>query len=140
MSKYLKLFETHTEYQTYEQSGDMIKPNVSYCKDNNEVHYNPWVETRVVATFNVTSTSDTTTILGDTTNISAVEIDGVEQPSVEYEYTFSTTGEHTVKYTLIEPTSIGEYTFDSCDSLTSVTIGSGVKSIGYTFYTLRLGK
>ena len=41
MSKYLKLFETHTEYQTYAQSGDMIKPNVSYCEDNNEVHYNP---------------------------------------------------------------------------------------------------
>ena len=43
MGKYLKLFETHTEYQTYAQSGDMIKPNVSYCEDNNEVHYNPYV-------------------------------------------------------------------------------------------------
>lgn len=41
MADYLKLFETHAEYQTYEQSGDMIKPNVSYCEDNNEVHYNP---------------------------------------------------------------------------------------------------
>ena len=41
MGIFLKLFETHNEYQTYEQSGDMIKPNVSYCEDNNEVHYNP---------------------------------------------------------------------------------------------------
>ena len=44
MGDYLKLFETHTEYQTYEQSGDMIKPNVSYCEDNNDVHYNPYVD------------------------------------------------------------------------------------------------
>ncbi len=42
MSNYLKLFTTHSEYQTYAQSGDMIKPNVSYCEDNNEVHYNPF--------------------------------------------------------------------------------------------------
>ena len=41
MGDYLKLFETHAEYQTYEQSGDMLKPNVSYCEDNNCVHYNP---------------------------------------------------------------------------------------------------
>lgn len=39
--KYLKKFETHAEYQTYEQSGDMIKPNVSLCVQENEVHYNP---------------------------------------------------------------------------------------------------
>ena len=37
--KYLKLFETHTEYQTYINSQDRILPNVSYCEDNNEVHY-----------------------------------------------------------------------------------------------------
>jgi len=43
MGTYLKLFETHSEYQTYAQSGDMIKPNVSYCEDDNEVHYNPYV-------------------------------------------------------------------------------------------------
>ncbi len=44
MGKYLKLFETHAEYQTYAQSGDMIKPNVSYCEDDNEVHYNPIID------------------------------------------------------------------------------------------------
>ena len=44
MGDYLKLFETHAEYQTYEQSGDMLKPNVSYCEDNNCVHYNPYVD------------------------------------------------------------------------------------------------
>ena len=51
MGKYLKLFKTHTEYQTYAQSGDMIKPNVSYCEDNNEVHYNPWTYAEAYLTF-----------------------------------------------------------------------------------------
>ena len=41
MGDYLKLFEKHSEYETY-SSGNMLKPNVSYCEDNNEVHYNPW--------------------------------------------------------------------------------------------------
>ena len=42
MGDYLKLFETHAEYEDYSGGGEMIKPNVSYCEDNNEVHYNPW--------------------------------------------------------------------------------------------------
>ena len=87
-------------------------------------------ETRVVATVNVTNTSGTTSILGDTSNIRAVEIDGVEQQSVETGYTFSTTGEHTVKYTLTDPTSIGDDTFIECSALTSVTIPDSVSSIG----------
>ena len=41
-TKYLKLFETHAEYQTYINGQDSILPNVSYCEDNNDVHYNPW--------------------------------------------------------------------------------------------------
>ena len=42
MGDYLKLFETHSEYESYSGGGEMLKPNVSYCEDNNEVHYNPW--------------------------------------------------------------------------------------------------
>lgn len=36
MNKYLKLYESHSQYVEPE-----IKPNVSYCKQENEVHYNP---------------------------------------------------------------------------------------------------
>ena len=98
----------------------------------NAVAYKPYVpqETRVVAKFNVTDTSSPTHIVYDTTNISAIEIDGVAQPSVITGFTFSITGEHTVKYTLTDPTSIGQRTFDSCTRLTSVTIGSSVTYIG----------
>ena len=44
MSKYLKLFENHTQYETFIGGGGVtpfVKPNVSYCVQENEVHYNP---------------------------------------------------------------------------------------------------
>lgn len=41
MGDYLKLFETHSEYETYIEGQDAILPNVSYCEDQNDVHYNP---------------------------------------------------------------------------------------------------
>ena len=41
MGDYLKLFEEHTDYETYIEGQDVVLPNVSYCEDNNEVHYNP---------------------------------------------------------------------------------------------------
>ena len=35
MAKYLKLFDTHAEYEAFIQT-DFDKPNVSYCMDNND--------------------------------------------------------------------------------------------------------
>lgn len=37
---YLKLFEQHSQYETYINGQDAVLPNVSYCIDNDEVHYN----------------------------------------------------------------------------------------------------
>lgn len=45
MSKYLKKFDTHTEYESY-IGGEPLLPNVSICVDNedkNHVHYNPLI-------------------------------------------------------------------------------------------------
>ena len=39
--KYIKLFNTHDDYETYINSQDRILPNVSYCEIEDEVHYNP---------------------------------------------------------------------------------------------------
>ena len=115
------------------RGGEMLLPNVSYCKDNNEVHYNPLVlETRLIAKFNVTDT-DNSTQISHTDGVSSfreIEIDGVVQPSVEYRYRFDTTGEHIIKYTLNNPTSIGNNAFSYCSGLTSVTIPNSVTSIG----------
>ena len=41
---YLKLFQTHSEYETFVSGGTMVKPNVSHCINENEVHYNPLVD------------------------------------------------------------------------------------------------
>ena len=160
MAKYLKFFETHSAYNTYITGNDKILPNVSYCEDNNDVHYNPWTDPRVIVTYNVTSTSEAITLTQLTSCFSEMEIDGVVQPSVVGSYQFDTTGEHIVKYTLVEgTTTIGYFTgtpiksiiipnsitsidasaFISCESLTSVTIGSGVTSIGNSAFQSCMG-
>ena len=40
MGKYLKKFETHAEYESFADSKAYGVPNVSYCTQQNEVHYN----------------------------------------------------------------------------------------------------
>ena len=41
--KYIKLFNEHPEYQEY-ISGNADLPNVSYCIEEDEVHYNPYID------------------------------------------------------------------------------------------------
>lgn len=139
MGKYIKLFSTTAEYNAYTaDTANFIKPNVSVCKDAlTVVYYNPWVETRLVTKFNVTDTSSPTPIGYNqyTSCFSEIEIDGVVQPSVVSAYTFSTTGEHTVKYTLTDTTTIGSQAFAGCPSLASVTIPNNVTSIGNGAFT-----
>lgn len=131
MGKFLKLFQIHSEYES--EKDDLIRPNVSYCEDQPVVvHYNPWVENKIIAKFNVTSTSNPTSIgySGYTVGFSSIEVDGSELANVVDKYTFSTTGEHTVKYTLTDPTSVLQNSFRNCTNLTSVQIPNTVTSIG----------
>ena len=88
------------------------------------------IDIRVIGKVNVTDTSKSTTICNSVEPFSAIEIDGVVQPSVVTSYTFTTTGEHTVKYTLVDPTSIGDNAFSFCTGLISITIPNSVTSIG----------
>ena len=41
MGKYIKKFDTHSDYEDFIETEDFIKPNVSYCVNDVEVHYNP---------------------------------------------------------------------------------------------------
>lgn len=38
---FLKLFQSHSDYNTYITVQNMVLPNVSYCENENEVHFNP---------------------------------------------------------------------------------------------------
>ena len=136
MAVYLKEFSTQNEYEAYIASKGKVLPNVSICDDTKDMHYNPWVETRVVAKYNVTNTSNPTPIGYNkwTSGFSEIEIDGVVQQSVVSAYTFDTIGEHTVKYTLKDQTNIGESAFENCSGLTSINIPSVVTNLGsYAF-------
>lgn len=158
--EYFKLFETQSEYQAYVSNIPWDKlPNISYCVESNE----PYTEGHpivLVARYNVTSTTEPTRIGFNayTSGVTAIEIDGVRQPSVTSAYTFNTLGEHRIEYKLLVPTnvsnsilcrcyqvysvtipktilSIDAYAFQTCSGLTSITIPSGVTSIGkYALY------
>ena len=39
--KYLKVFDQHSDYQAFVQSADYIRPNISCCKQEHDVHYSP---------------------------------------------------------------------------------------------------
>ena len=136
---YLKKFETDADYLTYINGEDVLLPNVSYCANEVHVHYNPFVE-RLVVKYNVEDASQPTLLYqygaeaGDL-RYEKIEIDGVNVPVAELDteegmYEFGTAGEHTVKYTLKDPTSIGYGAFGGCSGLTSVTIPNSVTSIG----------
>ena len=138
--KYITKFNTTASYEAAESS--LILPNVSLVTENNTVHYNPstpptpTAETRVVATFYVEYENETVNILGSNENVSSIEIDGTELPSVVSEYEFSTTGEHTVKYTLIDPTTISGDTFNDCYRLASIYIPDSVTTIGSDLFSV----
>ena len=130
--KYLKLFDSHEDYTDFQP--DMLKPNVSYCQLEDEVHFNGFRDARIVARFNVTSTSEPTKIMDADTDpsdvFSSIEIDGVEMATMDYEYTFGTTGEHIIKYTLIDTTTVPNKLFFECEDMTNVAFPDTVTKIG----------
>ena len=125
---YITYYSTTAEYNAAKSK--FLEPNVSFTNDDEVVHY--LKSTKVIAKYNVTSTSSSTKIGYNqyTSAFTEIEIDGVVRPIVVSAYTFNTLGEHTVKYTLKDPTSIGQYAFWNCSGLTSIIIPSGVTSIG----------
>lgn len=57
--KYLRLFDTHADYQDFTETQEFILPNVSRCRASNDVHYNPIPETRLVVTYSIVNDGGT---------------------------------------------------------------------------------
>ena len=138
---YLKLFDTHSQYESYAGGGGMLRPNVSHCVQENEVHYNPLVDPRLILKYNVADASNPTELYryfeGESTAallFDNVEIDGVnvsiaDLDAAEGMYQLSV-GEHTVKYTLKDETSIEGGTFWGVENISTVSIPNSVTTIG----------
>ena len=87
----------------------------------------------IVAKYNVTDTTTATTICGNTSYFSQMIVDGTAK-ALATTYEFTTTGEHEVVFVLKNGTSIGDYVFNGCSSLTSINIPDGVENIpNYAF-------
>ena len=127
--KYIKLFQTIAD----KQAATLDYPNTNYVVENSKASIEreaPIYQEDIVAKYNVVDINNPTRILFYRNNVANMIVDGVLQSSVSTGFTFDTTGEHTVKYTLADSTTIGESTFEDCSRLTSVIIGTGVTSIG----------
>jgi hypothetical protein len=143
MEKFISNFGTTEGFVSFSGTNECLKPHVSLTKDNGQVHFISR-EMRVVATFNTYNDGERVQIIGNnvdgrtlSTAFTSIEIDGVKQSSLLSGYTFSTAGEHTVKYTLSDVTVLGNDAFGFCN-LVSVIIPENVKSIGQSaFYICR---
>lgn len=148
MAKYLRKFESHTQYEEARQN--LILPNVSLCKQENEMHYNPYVPPQPIVYYASAKLSETTST-GTKSGLHTKAFSGASGQLTITSHTFEN-GVGTVEFngdvtkvgnyafyqctnlTSIDipnsVTSIGAAAFQNCSSLTSCTIGSGVTSIG----------
>lgn len=141
MSKYLKLFETTSEYEAYMGGGEKILPNVSLIEETNKVEYNPYIPPRndiiiynASEKLNVTWDDETATF-GTTIKSHTFE-NGVG--TIEFNGNVTSIGESAFfecsNLTSINipnsVTTIGESAFYNCYNLTSITIPNSVTSIG----------
>ena len=134
MTQIKNSINTYADLTAYNADLNKDFPNISYIQGTDEVKWNKYDPDHIVCVYNVTSTSSTTKLLNNDWNITYQIIDGVQQSSVQMNYTFDTLGEHIVKYK-INGTQLGTGTsyvngvFYKCTSLTSVTIPINITSI-----------
>ena len=141
MEDYIKQFNNHNAYVAFTQTEGFIKPNVSLCVQQNEVHYNPLIKITLECVYNADTTEyDIRLLRTEDENctfdpidmyeiFSEMEIDGVLQPELVDVYQFDTLGEHTIKYTLNEGITDFETAFGENYNLVSIIIPEGVDNI-----------
>lgn len=148
--KYLKLFTTHSDYNTAKNSLD--KPNVSLCDLEEEVHFNGQ-SYDVSLLFDFRSLPGyPVDLIGSSVlaNVTSMEIDGVKLTTPVYSYEFDTAGKHIVRFKFSSTTipyqafsqvpcnevsvsdnitTISEAAFYNTDTA-KITIGKGITAIG----------
>lgn len=146
MAKYLKKFNTHSEYNDFINGENKILPNISYCIDENDSHFNKFVETKTVAIYTVTDASTPTKLYAYQPNsmygsvvigvdlFHTIEIDGNEISISDIDsdngnYNLGA-GTHVVKYDFKNKTQIPNSVFDGCSNLTGIKLLDGITSIG----------
>lgn len=114
---------------------------MSFCEDDRDVHYNPYVVPMIVSVWNIENISNPTMIYGSDLEeyvyimdyFTLIEVDGesIDLAQLEYNqgrYTFPSSGEHIIKYAFLDD-FFSENTFDGCTGLTSVEIPNGFTTI-----------
>lgn len=139
MSKYLRLFETTSQYEAYMGGGEKILPNVSLIEETNKVEYNPYIPPQPItytASEKLNKTWDDETATFGATIKSHTFENGVG--TIEFNDYVTSIGRDAffICYKLRSITipnsviSIGEGAFESCSGLTSITIPDSVTRIG----------
>lgn len=150
MAKYIKKFANHSAYQTFVQGGEpnFIKPNVSHCVQEGDVHYNRILQPLTI-TYNASSIdAQYGLFLYNYNNGEEVEYNrhGVDEfESIEINgtalnisdldnnggiYTPSSAGTFECKFVLKDSSTILSRMFMGCERIVSVNIPNGVTSIG----------
>lgn len=144
MGDYLKLFEEHADYETYIEGQDVILPNVSYCEDNNCVHYNPQINKNIIYKASAKLQESNYSGGEDNVGIYVTALDATIESHtfengvgiVKFDSDLTTIGKWAFLFTEITEitipktvTTIGAAAFGGSD-LTTITIPDSVTSIG----------
>ena len=128
--KYIKKFPQHSNYQAFISGGEegVDLPNVSYCENENEVHYNP-----IQSNNEIWYTSSNGNIVTLSFNSTTPFLDAEENDIAIVSNTYKN-GKGVIKLEK-DCYQLGGYVFSNCTTLKSITIPNSVTSIGQSAFS-----